>query len=174
MFVSTMLFSTSYHIHGNKDMGRGEGMHSMHLWHLSASRLPQSFWHCLIVSCHLIPLPYSCPIQPMQSWGDKEDSANTLVLPHSRGGGGAISESRLSQSSTEMLCEVHGKLKTFLGCCLPFLWLVKIFWHNKSPFKNGVYIKIKYILLRKVPLCRFMRSQCENENIPTWGKCTAP
>ena len=86
----------------------------------SALRLPPSFWHCLIVSCHLIPLPYSCPIQPMQSWGDKKDSANTLVLPHTRG---TISESHLRLSFTEMLCEEHVKLKNFLGCCLPFLWL---------------------------------------------------
>ena len=35
MFVSTMLLSTSYHIHGKKDMGGGEGMHSMHLWRLT-------------------------------------------------------------------------------------------------------------------------------------------
>ena len=35
----------------------------------------------LLVSCHLIPLPLSCPIQPVWCWGDKKGSANTLVLP---------------------------------------------------------------------------------------------
>ena len=117
----------------------------------SALRLPPSFWHCLIVSCHLIPLPYSCPIQPMQSWGDKKDSANTLVLPHTRG---TISESRLRLSFTEMLCEEHVNWKIFLAVvCHSYDCMVKIFWHKKSPFKNGVYIKIKYILLPKVPFC---------------------
>ena len=44
MFVSTMLLSTSYHIHGNKDMGGGEGMHSMHWWQESLHwDFPQAF-----------------------------------------------------------------------------------------------------------------------------------
>ena len=44
MFVSTMLLSTSYHIHGNKDMGGGEGIYSMHLWRLSLHwDFPQAF-----------------------------------------------------------------------------------------------------------------------------------
>ena len=43
----------------------------------------------LLVSCHLIHLSLSCPIQPVRRWGDKKGSANTLVLPH---GSGAISE----------------------------------------------------------------------------------
>ena len=34
----------------------------------------------LLVFCHLITLPLSCPIQPVQCWGDK-GSANSLVLP---------------------------------------------------------------------------------------------
>ena len=35
----------------------------------------------LFVSCHLIHLPSSFPIQPVQCWGDEKGSANILVLP---------------------------------------------------------------------------------------------
>ena len=51
----------------------------MHLWRLSLrSDFPQAL--ALLVSCHLISLPLSCPIQPLLCWGDKKGSANTLVL----------------------------------------------------------------------------------------------
>ena len=31
-------------------------------------------------------------------------------------------------------------------------------------------MEFKYILSRKQPFSRFMRSLCKNENIPMWGK----
>ena len=42
------------------------------------SDFPQAL--ALLVSCHLISLPLSCPIQPVLCWGDKKGSANILVL----------------------------------------------------------------------------------------------
>ena len=47
----------------------------------------------LLVLCHLIPLPFSFPIQPVQCWGDKKGSANTLAHYHISGG---ISEAFIS------------------------------------------------------------------------------
>ena len=67
-------------------------MPCMHLWRLSLrSDFPKLL--ALLVSCHLIPLPLSCSIQPVQCWGDKKGSANTLVHYHVSGG---ISEASIS------------------------------------------------------------------------------
>ena len=48
------------------------------------SNFPQAL--ALLVSCHLISLPLSCPIQPLLCWGDTKGSANTLVRFHVSGG----------------------------------------------------------------------------------------
>jgi len=48
------------------------------VWLSLRSDLPQAL--ALLVSCHLISWPLSCPIQPVLCWGDKKGSANTLVL----------------------------------------------------------------------------------------------
>ena len=53
-----------------------------------------------------------------------------------------MTKSRLSLSNTEILCEEHLKLQTFLGYCLQVLRLVEIFY-QKNTLKNGV--KIKFI-----------------------------
>ena len=68
----------------------------------------------------------------------------------------------LSLSNTEILCEEHLKLQTFLGYCFQLLWLVEIFKHKKHPLK----MEFKYILFHRLHFCRFMHSLCKNENIP--------
>ena len=50
--------------------------------------LPANFRHCLCLAIFFLCLK-SCLIQPVQCWGDKKGSANTLVLSH---GSGVISE----------------------------------------------------------------------------------
>ena len=58
----------------------------MHLWQLS---LPSDFPQALavLVSCHLISWPLSCPIQAVLCWGDEKGYTNTLVLKsHITGG----------------------------------------------------------------------------------------
>ena len=68
--------------------------------------------------------------------------------------------------STEILCEEHEKLQTFLDHCFQLLWLVEIF----QPQKTNPLKKVKY---KTAFLCSFMHFLCENET-PMWGSayCT--
>ena len=60
-------------------------MPGMYLWRASLrSDFPQAL--ALLVSCHLILLPLSCPIQPLLCWGDRKALPILLFYSHVSGG----------------------------------------------------------------------------------------
>ena len=108
-----------------------------------AQCLSMLFLLALLVSCHLIHLPKSCPIWPMWCWGDKKGSANALVLPH---GSEVISEAlcfccmHIPQSrynlpygcvhASPLLCHFVDIIVLFSLCalfsCVTFSWVSQI------------------------------------------------
>ena len=68
----------------------------------------------------------------------------------------------LSLSNKEILCEEHVKLKTFLWLLIAALMIGQ---KKNTKEKHPLKVEFKYNSFRK-PLCRFIHSLCENEEIP--------
>ena len=74
-------------------------------------------------------------------------------------------KSGLSLSNTEILCEEHFQSVNFLS-----LLFASLMTGPFNTWQHPLKMELKYILIRRLPFCRFMHFMCKNENIPIWGK----